>query len=127
MDHLDTFLRILAVLGGLGGLGALLMVGVQKRKILSETGKTNAEADSVAAEAQAKRTAREVSLIEPYERVQTRMVKEMEDLYAEVDRLTTYVETLVTILRNAGLQVPPMPPKRKSAPGQDNLAARADT
>ena len=109
---LDYLVKAILTAGGVGGITALFMVRSQKRKLVAESGKTDAEADSVLADAQAKRTAREISMIEPYERIQKRMQGELDDVYAEIDRLKEYIETLVTVVRRAGVPVPDMPPKK---------------
>lgn len=111
-DGLDIALKILVAVGGLAGLSALFMVRAQKRKLIAESGKTDAEADSVFADAQFKRTAREISMIEPYERIQARMQRELIDVYAELDRLREWAELMAEALRGAGVTVPPMPAKR---------------
>lgn len=123
---LDTLVKVVVAFGGLAGLGSFFMVRQQKRKIVAESDKTEAEADSVLADAQQKRTAREISLIEPYERMHRRMAEELVDLYAEVDRLKAYTEMLAQMLRNAGLPVPPMPPKLVAPANVDNLAAHKE-
>ena len=108
---IDWGLRALLALGGIGGLVALLTVRAQKRKIVADTGKTDAEADSVLADAQAKRTAREISMIEPYERIQARMSRELRDAYAEIDRLKAWCGLMAQAMREAGIKVPDEPPK----------------
>jgi hypothetical protein len=108
----DYVVKGLLAIGGLAGMAGLLSVRAQKRKLLSESGRTDAEADSVLADAQSKRTAREISMIEPYERIQARMQGELDDVYAEIDRLKDYIETLVEVIRKAGVPVPDMPPKK---------------
>lgn len=123
---LDAVVKILVAIGGLSGLGAFFMVRQQKRRIVADTDKTEAEADSVLADAQQKRTAREISLIEPYERMHKRMAEELVDLYAEVDRLKAYTEMLAQMLRNAGLPIPPMPPKLVAQANVDNLAVHKE-
>lgn len=110
---IDIALKIFVVLGGSAGVTALFMVGAQKRKLVAESGKTDAEADSMLADAQSKRTAREISMIGPYERIQARMQAELNDVYAELDRLKEWAEQMATALRGAGVPIPPMPPKRK--------------
>lgn len=89
------------------------MVRAQKRKLLADTGKTTAEADSVVADAQSKRQQTEVSLIEPMRIIQNRMTEEMKDLYARVDRLQAWAESMVEVLRKNNLPVPEMPPEIK--------------
>lgn len=112
-EGLDIALKILVAVGGLAGASALFMVRAQKRKLIAESGKTDAEADSVVADAQSKRTAREISMIEPYERIQARMQRELIDVYAELDRLKAWAELMAEALRGAGVAVPPMPAKRQ--------------
>ena len=108
-ELVTLIVQILVAVGGLAGIGALLMVSAQKRKLVADTGKTDAEAENVLADAQAKRTAREVSLIEPYERVQTRMQQELEEAYEELDWMRDYLHMLTNALRQAGIDVPPEP------------------
>lgn len=122
---LDVIVKVLVALGGLTGVGAFFMVRSQKRKLVADTDKTEAEADSVVADAQQKRTAREISLIEPYERMHVRMAAELDDLYAEVDRLKEYIQTLAQVIRGAGVEVPPMPRKRDTKNG-DNLTTHVE-
>jgi hypothetical protein len=88
---------------------SLLTVRAQKRKLISESGKTDAEADAAFSEAYHRRASTQVSLVGPYERVMDRMQEELDEANERIDRLTTYVETLVDIVRGAGLAVPPMP------------------
>lgn len=110
---LDVIVKILVGIGGLGGMTAFLMVRAQKRKLVADTGKTDAEADSVMADAQSKRTAREISMIEPYERIQARMSLEIEELYDKVDRLQKWAEMMAHSLRAHDIPVPDMPPKKE--------------
>ncbi len=110
-ETVDLIVKVLVGVGGLAGVGALFMVRAQKRKLLADTGKTDAEADSVLADAQAKRTAREVSLIEPYERIQNRLSRELDEAYAEIDRLKDWVALLTDAMKAAGIHVPDEPPK----------------
>lgn len=107
----DVVLKLLAGLGAVGGGGAFFMVRAQKRKLLADTGKTDAEADGLLADAQAKRTQREVSLLEPYERIQNRMGHELDEAYQEIDRLKEYLGRMVDALKAAGIPVPDEPPK----------------
>lgn len=101
--------QVVVAVGGLAGIVALLLVGAQKRKLVSESGKTDAEADTVLADAYSRRAATQVSLIGPYERVVERMQAELDEALEKIDRLTDYVEVVVAIAREAGLHVPPMP------------------
>ena len=117
---LDWVLRGLLAIGGIGGLVALLTVRAQKRKIVADTGKTDAEADSVLADAQAKRTQREISMIEPYERIQARMARELHDAYAEIDRLKAWCAMMTEAMRAAGIPVPDEPPKVVRSSSEEN-------
>lgn len=124
---MEWTVKVVIAIGGLGGIAALFMVTTQKRKLMADTGKTDAEANAVLETAQSTRTAREISMIEPYERIQARMQHEMDDLYAEIDRLKAWAESLAGVLEANGLTVPPMPPKKKLAvPPMGNLAAHAE-
>jgi len=110
-EWIDLLVKLLVGLGGVGGVTAFFMVRAQKRKLLADTGKTDAEADSLLADAQTKRTAREVSLLEPYERIQNRMGRELNEAYQEIDRLKEWVMRLTDAMKAAGIPVPDEPPK----------------
>jgi UTP-glucose-1-phosphate uridylyltransferase len=104
--------QIIVAIGGSAGIVSLAMVSSQKKKLVSESGKTDAEADAAFSEAYHRRASTQVTLLEPYERIQTRMQAEIDEYADKVDRLEEYVELLIEVLRNAGLPVPPKPPKR---------------
>ncbi len=106
-----TLLAVLAGLGGVGGVTALLLVRTQKRKLLADSGKTDAEADSIMADAQTKRVDREARVLDMYDRGMQSMQERLDDAEEKIDRLTTYIEILVQALRAGGQPVPPMPPK----------------
>lgn len=106
---IDWAIRFLLTLGGAGGLTALFMVRTQKKKIVSESGKTDSEADSIAADASLKKTTREAAILDMYERVMSNMQERLDEAEERMDRLTEYVEVLVQSLRAAGQPVPPMP------------------
>lgn len=108
---LTIVVQILVALGGLSGVGALLMVTAQKRKLVAESGKTNAEADAAFSEAYHRRASTQISLIEPYEKMNYRLQIELDKANARIDRLTEYVEVLVREMRANGIAVPPMPKK----------------
>ena len=120
------FIAVLGALGGLGGIGALFMVRTQKRKLLADTGKTVAEADSIVADATSKRTDREARILDMYERGMANMQERLDDAEAKIDRLTEYVEVLVVALRAAGQPVPPMP-QRMSAEAHQGQVDRGAT
>lgn len=105
----DWGLRVLLAAGGIGGIAALFMVSTQKRKLVADTGKTDAEADLITQEAQAKKTDREGRILDMSDRLLTQMQERLEGAEDKVDRLTEYVEILVQALRKAGQPVPPMP------------------
>lgn len=96
---------------GVSAVIALFLVSAQKKKLLSESGKTDAEADLVLTDAFTRRAAAETSLLEPYERIQARMQREIDNLGSEVERLRNYIDTLCQVIRDQGVAVPPMPPK----------------
>lgn len=123
-DVVDWIVKIVVALGGLGGITAFFMVRAQKRKLIADTGKTDAEADSVMADAQSKRTAREISMIEPYERIQARMSLEIEELYDKVDRLQAWAEMMADALRKNGLPIPDMPPRKEPQHRSARVAPR---
>jgi hypothetical protein len=104
--------QIIVAIGGSAGIVSLLMVSSQKKKIVAESGKTDAEADAAFSEAYHRRASTQVTLLEPYERIQARMQAEIDEYADKVDRLEEYVELLIEVLRNAGLPVPPKPPRR---------------
>lgn len=114
-DGLTIFVQILVAAGGLSGVGALLLVAAQKRKLVAESGKTNAEADTAFSEAYHRRASTQISLIEPYEKMTARLQTELDKANERIDRLEKYVNTLVGIVRESGMTVPPMPPKDPSA------------
>ena len=93
------------------------MVRAQKKKIVSESGKTDAEADQAFSEAYHRRASTQVTLIEPYERIQARMQEELDEYADRVDRLEEYIEVLVSIIRQSGVPVPPPPPRRRERNG----------
>lgn len=108
---LDWGIKLLLALGGVGGITALFMVRAQKKKIVAESGKTDAEADNITADAGLKRTDREGRILDMSERVLVSMQERLDDAEGKIDRLTEYVEVLVQALRTAGAAVPPMPHK----------------
>lgn len=108
-DLLDIGAKTLVALGGLGGIGAFFMVRVQKRKIIAESGKTDAQADSIMADAQAKRTDSLGRVVEMYDRGLSSMQERLDEAEAKIDKLTEYVEILVRALRAAGQPIPSMP------------------
>jgi hypothetical protein len=109
-EWVDLFAKVLFALGSIGGIGAFFMVRAQKRKILAESSRTDAEAESIVADAQAKRTQRELNLLAAYERGVDDLTEKLDRANDKIDRLTQYVEMLVTVIRDAGMSVPPMPP-----------------
>lgn len=101
----------IAVLGGLGGITSLLLTRTQKRRLLSESSKTDAEADSILADAQTKRSDRELRLVSAYERWGDSLQERLEEAEEKIALLTEYIEVLVQALRTAGAPVPPVPRK----------------
>lgn len=101
--------QILLAIGGAAGLLSLFTVRQQKRKLLSESGKTDAEADTVLADAYSRRAATQVTLLEPYERVMERQQREIEEQADEIRWLKACVEALTHALREQGIDVPHMP------------------
>lgn len=118
----NLIVQILVGLGGLAGVVSLFTVRAQKRKLISESGRTDAEADAAFSEAYHRRASTQVSLVQPYERVIDRMQEELDEALEKIDRLTAHVETLADIIRGAGLAVPPMP--RPPAIQQEQAARR---
>jgi hypothetical protein len=118
--------RVLLVVGGLGGLTALFMVRTQKRKLTAESGKTDAEADSILADASAKKTDREGRILDMSEKLLAQMQDRLEDAEAKIDRLTEYIEVLVQALRTGGQPVPPMPRQMRQE-AHDREASRGGT
>lgn len=107
----DLLIKIVLAAGGVGGICALFMVRAQKRKLVADTGKTDAEADLITQQAQAKKTDREGRILDMSERVLKSMQEQLDNAEDKIDRLTEYVEILVHALRDAGQPVPPMPAK----------------
>ena len=110
-DIATLVVQIIVAIGGSAGVVSLLMVSSQKKKLVSESGKTNAEADAAFSEAYHRRASTQVTLLEPYERIQARMQSEIDEFVDKVDRLEEYIEVLIEAMRSAGLSVPPKPPK----------------
>lgn len=110
---IDWGIKALLALGGLAGIGSLFLVRAQKNKVVAESGKTDAEADSVLADASLKKTNREARILDMYERGMASMQERINESEERMDRLTEYVEVLVSALREAGQPVPPMPPRMK--------------
>lgn len=108
-DTLTLVVQIIVAVGGLSGVGALFMVAAQKRKLIAESGKTNAEADAAFSEAYHRRASTQINLIEPYEKMTNRLQNELDKANTRIDRLTEYVEVLVEIMRDNDITVPPMP------------------
>lgn len=104
-------IQLLVAAGGIAGISSLFMVRAQKRKLLAESGRTNAEADAQFSEAYHRRASTQVSLVEPYERVMDRMQGELDEANERVDYLESYIETLVEAMRAAGITVPKRPPR----------------
>lgn len=121
----DWGIKILLAVGGLGGLAAFLTVRAQKRKIIAESGKTDAEANSITADAAMKKTDREGRILDMSERVLESMQERLNDAEGKIDRLTEYVEILVQQLRDNGVAVPPMP-KRMTDEAHAGQAVRGE-
>ena len=115
MDWLAFTVQIIVAVGGLAGIVNLLLLTGQKKKLVAESGKTNAEADAAFSEAYHRRASTQITLIEPYEKMTARLQHELDKANNRIDRLEIYVDTLVGVVRDAGLPVPPMPPKEDSA------------
>lgn len=111
MDNVDRVIQVMVALGGIAGVISLLTVRATKKKIIAESGKTDAEAEIALADAHAKRVQSDINLIEPYERMHVRMQAEIDEQAEKIDRLTDYVEVLVALLRVQGVVIPPMPKK----------------
>lgn len=105
----DWGIKLVMTVGGIGGIAALFMVRAQKRKLVADTGKTDAEADLVLADASMKKVSREARILDMSESVMRSMRERLGEAEAKIDRLTSYVEVLVQALRTAGAPVPPMP------------------
>jgi hypothetical protein len=119
---IDLAVKVVIAIGGLGGVAAFFMVRAQKRKLLSETSKTDAEADNIVADAQGKRTdQRWINLLDTGDKMLKQMQDRLEDAEDRIDRLTEYVEVLVQALRTTGTPIPPMPKKMG-----DDARARSD-
>ncbi|MDB5733284.1 MAG: hypothetical protein JWQ03_3179 [Variovorax sp.] len=108
---IDYAIKAFMAIGGIGGITAFFLVKVQKRKTLAESTRTDAEADSIVADAQNKRTDRESRILDMYEKSAAYMQEQLEDANNKIDRLTVYVEILVQAMRDSGTKVPPMPPR----------------
>lgn len=119
---MDVIIKILVGLGGLSGVTAFFMVRAQKRKLAADTGKTEAEADSVMADASSKRTSREAMVLDMYEKGMSNLQERLDDAEGKLDRLTAYVEVLVQELRSNGVAVPPMPRKMSDDAQAGNTA-----
>lgn len=117
--------KILLAVGGVGGLTALFLVRAQKRKVVSESGKTDAEADSILADASAKKTDRESRILDMSEKLLVQMQDRLEDAEIRIDRLTEYIEVLVQALRTGGQPVPNMP-QRMAEEAHAGSQARTD-
>ena len=116
-DAVALLVQVIVAIGGLAGLTSVLLVSSQKRKLVAESGKTNAEADVAFSEAYRQRATTQVTLIEPYERIQARMQSEIDEQAEKIDRLEIYIEVLVDLLRQQGVSVPPKPPRRRENNG----------
>ena len=103
-------LQIIVALGGLGGVGALFYVRQQKRKMVSESNKTDAEAETALADAFSRRTATSITLLEPYEKIMRRQQEEIDEQAAEIKQLRRYIVVLTARLREQGVELPDMPP-----------------
>lgn len=110
---IDWLVKFLLAAGGLAGVGSLFAVRAQKRKLVADTGKSNAEADSILAEAGVKRTDRETKILDMYARWMDDAQEQLDEVHAELDRHREYVEMLCEALREAGLRVPPWPPRHR--------------
>lgn len=110
-DLATLAIQLLVAVGGIAGISSLLMVRAQKRKLIAESGKTNAEADTAFSEAYHRRASTQVDLVAPYERVMDRMQDELDEANERVDYLESYIETLVEAMRAAGIAVPRRPPR----------------
>ena len=108
MDWLTFTVQVLVAVGGLAGVVNLLLLTSQKRKLVAESGKTDAQADKEFSEAYHRRASTQISLIDPYERMTARLQVELDKANDRIDKLEAYVETLVGIVREAGLPLPPM-------------------
>lgn len=122
-DIATLVIQALVALGA-AGLVSLLTVRAQKRKLMAESGKTDAEADALLAEADQRRVTTQVELVAPYERIMDRMQEELNEANERVDYLESYIETLVEAMRAAGITVPRRPP-RPQAHTNDNRNRRS--
>lgn len=106
----------LLVGGGIAALVSLLLVGPQKKKMLADSGKTDAEAEGELAEAYDRRADAQIKLLDPYQRTQEYMQQRIDDLEENERRLRRYVEQLCEALRGAGIKVPEAPPVADTTP-----------
>ncbi len=110
---------------GAAGLVSLLTIKAQKRKLLSESGKTDAEAAVSLAEAYRSNAATQITLLEPYQSVMKRQQEEIDEQAAEIKQLRRYIQTLTNSLRHQGVEVPEMPDRVPTPVTDENRRTRS--
>jgi hypothetical protein len=124
MDWVRLAIELVLGLSAGGALLGLLMLRQQKRKLLSEAGKTDTEADVLFSDAYARLASAKILLLEPYEKVMTRMQQELDEANERIDLLEQYVGVLIETMRESGIQIPsrprPTPPTPPPPAGRRN-------
>lgn len=116
MDWVRLAVELILGLAASGCLLGLLMLRAQKRKLLSEAGKTDAEASGLLSGADAQYISSRIMLLEPYEKVMNRLQRELNEANDRIDALENYVEVLIASMRAQGMQIPVRPRFHQDTP-----------
>lgn len=123
-NWVDLVIKVVVALGGIGGVTAFFMVRAQRNKLIADTGKTEAEAESLSADAYLKQQQSELNMVAVYRQgvqdLQRDLAKaeaKIDEQGQKIDALTEYIETLIHMIReNTSLPVPPRPQLRLVPP-----------
>lgn len=109
MDWVRLIVELVLGLAASGFLLGLLMLRAQKRKLLSEAGKTDAEATGLLSGADAQYISSRIMLVEPYEKIMNRLQRELNEATDRIDVLENYIEVLIASMRDQGMHIPIRP------------------
>lgn len=109
MDWARLAIELVLGVAASGGLLGFFLLRQQKRKLLADAGKTDTEADVLFSDAYSRLASAKILLLEPYEKVMTRMQQELDEANQRIDILEQYVGVLIETMRDAGIQIPIRP------------------
>ncbi len=116
MDWVRLAIELILGLAASGALVGLLMLRQQKRKLLSEAGKTDAEATGLLSGADAQYISTRIMLLEPYEKVMNRLQRELNEANDRIDVRENYIEVLIAAMRDQGMHIPLRPRFHQDSP-----------